>query len=504
METFVSFLIAAAVTFFFVRKYLKDLNGSRKPALAGGGSVPQSLGERLRFPCPRCNRMLEEGTSFCAACGVPLSLWNVHRAPIQAPAREGESKAIPRPSIDASICIGCGSCVGACPEAGTLEVVNGKSRLAHPERCTGQAKCQAACPTSALSLALGSVLQTFKVPLVHEDFESNVPGLYIVGELGGKGLIKTAINEGKLVIDTLRRKMTASGEWTAPDPTHAAGPQGSPIQSEPPSNGVYDVLMVGAGPAGLSATLTAHQYGLQYLTLEQGEVASTIRHYPRHKFLMAEPIEMPLYGSLYIGDGTKESLLSVWENIIANTGIRVQTNERVESLQRQQELFLIQTSKNLYRAKYVVLSMGKRGTPRRLGVPGEELGKVAYQLIEAESYLDKNLLVVGGGDSAVEAAIGLAASSRNRVALSCRGKDFARIRERNQTKLKEAEAQGRLKVLRGSQVMEILDDAVLLKEDPKEPFELANDFVFVMIGGESPEEFLRKTGVEIVEKAVSF
>ncbi len=223
------------------------------------------------------------------------------------------------------------------------------------------------------------------------------------------------------------------------------------------------MLIAGAGPAGLSASLAAHQCGLHYVTLEQGEVAATIRNYPRHKFLMAEPIEMPLYGSLYIGDGTKESLLSVWETILVNTGVRVRTGEGVRGIRRQQDVFAVETAKGTYTARNVVLALGKRGTPRKLDVPGEELDKVAYRLIEAETYSDNDILIVGGGDSAVEAALAVAKGGRNRVTLSYRGDDFKRLRDRNQAQLQQAEAEGRIKVMRKSQIREIRPESVLLE-----------------------------------------
>jgi thioredoxin reductase len=275
-----------------------------------------------------------------------------------------------------------------------------------------------------------------------------------------------------------------------------------PASAEEDTGGVADVIIVGAGPAGLSASLTSQQYGLRYITLEQGEVASTIRQYPRHKFLMAEPVEMPLYGSLYIADSTKEALVSVWENIIANTGVRVRTNERVERVLREGEVLVAETAASRYRARQIVLAMGKRGTPRRLGVPGEELSKLSYKLIEAETYSDNDILVVGGGDSALEAALALSRDKRNRVTLSYRKDTFERARERNQAAVAQAEREDLLKVMRRSEVQEIRPGSVLLRS-PEGSGELPNDFVFVMIGGESPEGFLRKTGIEIVEKAVS-
>jgi len=516
METFISFLIASAVTLFFVRRYVKKLAAKEQGAggLGGsvgggsaGGSTPAATPAAMGAPCPRCNKPVTPGAAFCPACGAPLALWNVHRASVQnRPVQPGE-KGKPRPAINATLCIGCGSCVDECPETGTLALASGKAILAHPERCTGHAKCVEVCPTSAIVLTFAGVLQTLRVPNVNEFFETNLSGVFIVGELGGMGLIKTAINEGKLAIENVRRRLEDAGLWKPPVIDHnfdenAASREPAPVAAERNGTGPYDVVIAGAGPAGLSAALTAHQYGLKYITLEQGEIAATIRNYPRHKFLMAEPLEMPLYGNLYIGDSTKEALLAVWETIVKNTGVRVRTQERVESLAREEGGFQVNTPAGSYQTRYVVLALGKRGTPRRLGVPGEELSKVVYRLIEAESYSDDDILIVGGGDSAVEAALAVSQNGRNRVTLSYRGGDFARVKERNQQRLGKAESEGRVRVLRNSQVREILPDAVRLTAKG-ETLEIPNRYVFVLIGGESPEEFLRKTGIDIVEKVIT-
>ncbi|MBZ5700586.1 MAG: NAD(P)-binding domain-containing protein [Acidobacteriia bacterium] len=496
MDTLITVLVASLVTLFFVRGYLKKLTAKKPARPAAAAHAAPSVAPAKTIACPRCAKPIGESSAFCSHCGAALAMWSVHRAAVNAPSDGAKGK--PKPVINASLCIGCGSCIEACPETGALELVGGKAILTHPDRCTGHAKCAEVCPTQGILYSYDGALQTVRVPLVKENFETNVPGVFIVGELGGMGLIKTAVNEGKLVMDHVHKRVGK----TAKPAGHGHGAEAAAPGEAAKADEVRDVLIVGAGPAGLSAALTAHQYGLNYLAIEQGEIASTIRHYPRQKFLMAEPLEIPLYGPLYVSDGTKEALLSVWETIVANTGVRVQTNERVERVARNTSGFAVETSKGQYHAKNVILALGRRGTPRSLGVPGEDLGKVAYALIEAESYENKEILIVGGGDSALEAAVGLSKHKRNRVTLSYRGENFQRARERNQKFIAEAEAQGLVSVQRNSQVREIREKTVVLDVAGK-AVEIANDYVFILIGGVSPEEFLKKTGIEIVEKSLA-
>jgi thioredoxin reductase (NADPH) len=481
MDTLLAFAIALVVTIFFMRGYLKKLTHGQKTASAGAPASAVAMRD-----CPRCNQPAPRNASFCNRCGAPFSLWRISGAEITASAGSGTAAGALRPLINASLCIGCGSCVDACPEQGTLELIGHKAILAHPERCKSHGDCVRACPVSGITLSAGGSLQTMKVPHLDENFETNVPGTFIVGELGGMGLIKTSINEGRLVADHLRQRIEKAGPRLA-------------LEADE-----YDVIVVGAGPAGLSASLTLHEHGIRYLALEQGEVASTIRNYPRHKFLMAEPLEMPLYGNLYIADSTKESLLNVWETIISTTGVRIQTNEKVEKIERNGAAggLRVTTPKASYRAQFVVMAIGKRGTPRKLGVPGEEQNHVAYRLIEADSYSGLDIVVAGGGDSAMEAALGLAKGGRNRVTLVHRGADFTRGRERNRQLLDQAVAEGRILTMLQTKFQSIGANTVVLDQAGSMQ-EIRADFVFILIGGESPDDFLRRAGVEIVEKSVA-
>jgi thioredoxin reductase len=262
-----------------------------------------------------------------------------------------------------------------------------------------------------------------------------------------------------------------------------------------------DVVIVGSGPAGLSAGLEAHRLGLAYVVLEQGSLAETVRRYPRHKLLFAEPLRVPLYGDLWVSDASKESLLQVWETIVANTGLKVLTNHRVENIARRGAAYAVEVSGREFLTRRVVLALGRRGTPRQLDVPGEELGKVFYDVAEMEEFAGRRVLVVGGGDSAIESALGLANQPGTTVTLSYRGAAFERAKERNRAKLEAAVGAGKVALRLGSVVREIRPDVVVLEADGATSI-LPNDDVIVRIGGEAPFAFLQKIGVRIVAKDV--
>lgn len=381
------------------------------------------------------------------------------------------------PHIDALSCIGCGSCVRACPENHVLGVVGGKAVLLNGQKCVGHGMCAEACPVGAITLMMAAPGRSADLPVLTETLETSVPGVYIVGELGGLGLIRNAITQGERVV-----RLIAEGQKER--------------------NGIYDIAIVGAGPAGLAAGLSAKAAGLRHVVLEQGDIGGTILQYPRAKIVMTAPVELPLWGKLKLTETSKEHLLEIWNRIIAKTGLSINTGEKVTGIQRAEGRFVITSPRRSYEARAVVLALGRRGTPRKLGVPGEELGKVMYRLMDASSYQGCDVLVVGGGDSAVEAALGLAVQGTNRVTLSYRGTGFTRIKERNAGRLEEIRRAGKLSVCLASNVRRIDEGKILLQTAEGER-EVRNDYVFIFAGGEMPFDFLKSIGVQFHSRVIA-
>jgi len=449
---------------------------SRHLSRSGGAPGAAAPPPRPSRPCPRCNAAVPDRSTYCPGCGVPQQVFEV----VQARIATGEAVAggVPKAAVRADMCVGCGTCAASCPVDGAI-TLHGKLAVVDDALCAGHGECVRACPVGAISVTTGTAVNRVRVPLIDANFESNVPGLYIVGELGGRGLIKNAINEGKLAVEHLVRTLA----------------------TEPPSEDphVVDVAVVGSGPAGLSAGLEALRLGLRVVVIEQGTLSDTVRKYPRHKLLLAEPVQVPLYGDLWIADASKETLLQVWETIVANTGLPVRTGERVEHVVRVGNLLRVDTTVGTQLARKVVLALGRRGTPRRLGVPGEELDKVFYDIIEMEAFQGRRVLVVGGGDSAVESVLGLINQADTAVTLSYRGTSWDRVKERNRLKLEQAIADGRVSPLLQSTVREVRPDVAVLEVDG-ETMILPNDNVIVRIGGDAPYALLERLGVRIVEK----
>lgn len=379
------------------------------------------------------------------------------------------------PVINHNRCIGCSLCARACPENFVLGVISGKSELIDPSRCIGHGACRAACPVGAITLVFGTETRGVDIPMVSPEFETNVPGIYIAGELGGMGLIRNAVTQGRQAVETIADKGGKS------------------------RSGVLDLVVVGAGPAGFAASLTAKKLGLSFVTLEQDTLGGTVAHYPRGKVVMTAPMELPLIGKANFTETTKEALLEFWQSAERKAGLEINYMERVEEIDRADFGFVIRTSRGEHRARNVLLAIGRRGTPRKLGVPGEEMNKVVYRLIDSEQYRGRNVLVVGGGDSALEAATSIASEPDTTVTLSYRGDSFGRAKEKNRSKVEQSVAAGRLNLLLSSSVSEIGDSHVRIAHSDGH-MDIPNEAVIVAAGGILPTPFLQKIGIEVETK----
>ena len=381
------------------------------------------------------------------------------------------------PFIDPAKCLGCGTCVAACPEQNVLGLINGKAELITPTHCIGHGACRTACPSDAITLVFGTEKRGVDIPVVKDNFETNVPGIFIAGELGGMGLIRNAVTQGSEAIDSIR----------------------SYLKKRKSTPNTYDVVIIGAGPAGLAASLSAVEHKLNYLTLEQESLGGTVAHYPRGKIVMTQPVILPIIGKTDFTEITKEKLLSFWQDVIARTGVKVNYQESVEAITRENDTFQIRTKNGKYLAHTVLLAIGRRGTPRKLGVPGEDLSKVLYRMIDPEQYAGKHVVVVGGGDSALEAAATIAEMPGSSVTLSYRSDAFGRAKQKNRDRIRNAEANGSLKVMLQSNVVEIKEREIILEQKGTSTA-INNDYVIVCAGGILPSSFLKESGVTVETK----
>ena len=430
MDTLITYGIGGLITFFFVWVYLKSLK--KKEA--------------------RAREAIEKGKLF------------------------SEGPKAQHPHIDTNYCIGCGTCTSVCPEGDVLAMIGGKAVIVNGHKCIGHGLCADACPVGAITMVMASPSMAGDMPHLTPEYETTVSNMFIVGELGGLALIKNAVNQGRDCVDTIAARLKNMGAAQA-------------------VSGIYDVLVIGAGPAGISASLRAIEHKLNYLTIERDEVGGTVAKYPRQKLVMTSPVEFPMYGKFKKMQLSKENLLAFWDLILNRSDFNVSTGERVEDIKKDERgIFTVVTVNNQYRARAVVLALGRAGEPRKLGVKGEDLPKVMYRLIEADHYINKKILVIGGGDSAVEAAMGLASQSGNQVTLSYRSERFSRIKERNAKRVEEFIRSRKLRVLFNSNPLEFKPEAVILEVGGSAQ-EIPNDFVWIFAGGTPPNAFLKKIGV---------
>ena len=282
------------------------------------------------------------------------------------------------PQIDHTKCIGCRSCVAACPEQyahTVLGMIGKKAHLVGPTNCIGHGACKTVCPADAITLVFGTARRGVDIPTVQPDFQTNVPGVFIAGELGGMGLIRNAVEQGRQAMNSIRQLV---GQ---------------------PHNNTLDIVIVGAGPAGITATLAAKEWGLRSATIEREELGGTIAHFPRRKLVMTQPANLPIVGKMRFREVQKETLIDFFAEVEKKTGIVINYGEQVEQIEAAPNGgYAVRTNRRVYNTRAVLLAIGRRGTPRKLEVPGEDRNKVVYRVIDPEQYRNLHVLVVGGGD----------------------------------------------------------------------------------------------------------
>lgn len=377
------------------------------------------------------------------------------------------------PVIDVNSCIKSGACITACPEEDVIGIVNGRATVVNASRCVGHGACFYACPVKAITLHLGTEKRGVDLPHVNEYFETNVPGMYIAGEMGGMGLIKNAVRQGQQAVENLSKKLDNQ------------------------KNTNYDLVIIGAGPAGIAASLTAKKLKINFLTIDQDSLGGTVFSFPRAKIVMTTPMDLPLYGKVKLSETSKTDLLHLWKNVLEKNEIFVKENAKVESVVPENDHFRIETASGVkITSKKVLLAIGRRGSPRKLNVPGENLEKVSYRLLEPELIHNQDILIVGGGDAAIESALLLV--ENNRVCLSYRGDSFSRVKPKNKERIDNAIVNRAIDVKLNSNVLEIKEKSIILStKDSEQNLELNNDLVFIFAGGELPTQFLEKAGIKI-------
>lgn len=378
------------------------------------------------------------------------------------------------PQINVNNCIKSGACITACPEKDILGIMNGKATLINASQCIGHGACFHACPVEAISLVIGTEKRGVDLPHIDQDFQTNVPGVYIAGELGGMGLIKNSVEQGQSAIENIIKAGFKKDSST------------------------YDVIIIGAGPAGISASLMAKKNNLNFLTLEQDSLGGTVFTFPRTKIVMTSPMELPLYGKVQLYNTSKAELLDLWKKVLTENEISIKEETKVELIEYENDHFkIITNTEEKFRAKKILLAIGRRGSPRKLNIAGEDTEKVAYRLLEPENIQNKKIVVVGGGDSAIEAALSL--SEQNKVILSYRSEAFNRIKPMNREKINEAAERGVLKVIYKSSLLAVEKEEVTMAIE-NEKVNVKNDLVYIFAGGELPTDFLQKAGVQITKR----
>lgn len=418
----------------------------------------------------------------------------------------------PYPVIFPDRCIGCHACVEACPHD-VLAILNGIATVVARDQCMEDTSCQVECPVNPKACVVVNTTKRIRsrpVPARDVRFMTDVPGCFIIGDVSGTPLIKNAANEGADVIKHIAHELN---NWPGSEP-----------------NAELDVAIIGIGPAGLSAAITAKQYNLRYVGLEQDKVLATIEAYPKGKYVFFKPESMSSRGSIVVeGAGEqREKILDAWTGAMKSNGVVVNEGESCKSVKKAEDgdYFAVQTEKGTekekitYRARRVVLALGNRGTPMKLRLPGEEMrvtrddrteDKVKYKLADPEVYRGRKIAVVGAGNSAIEAAVDLVARRHgdkisfrpseeiNEVTLIIRSVMKNDLKFGNKRQVYQCIDEGKIKVYFGTSIKEIRDGEIVLMNARSNDVTdtVPNDYIFAMIGGDRPTKFLEAIGIKI-------
>ncbi len=461
-------------------------------AFAKEGGEPSAA---TSVPAPERDKSLIYGGLFAFASFLPLILFGaIRRTKRENRSMQVANKMSEMPtqvvkllvhSINEDKCVGCHLCIQACP-ASVLELVNHKSVVVNFDACIQCMKCEYACSFDALRMhEADKPPPTVAMPDVDRFFQSSVKGLYLIGQASGTPQVKNASNLGRAAVEHIvQTRAEATRDWD------------------------FDIVIVGSGPAGLSAALSCKKAGLSYVVLEkQRDFAWTVRsYYHKGKPVMAEPDDVEIVGLLPHWDTNREELLAKWAEVIAKEQLEIRYQQNVVDIQKTANSFAVMIGEEdgeTIRSQYVILAIGTMGNPRKLGCPGDDLEKVKNALVDPDEFDGANILVVGGTDSAIEVALAL--GKKNNVVLSCRRQRFDRVKPKNLKLIEDAFKKGRCKPAFGTTVSQITETEVELTDKATgETKRMTNEIIFAMVGGHPPIKWLESIGIRYAEKPHSW
>jgi thioredoxin reductase (NADPH) len=406
-------------------------------------------------------------------------------------AATAELPATLHPKFDPYGCIATGACIDACPEKDPpIGMVHGKPKLINPSSCVGHGDCMRVCPVQAIDLVIGTKMRGVHVPALSSHFESSQAGLYIAGELGGMGLIHNAVRQGTVAAEAALRTIQKNSD---PD--------------------VVDLVIVGAGPAGLGAAAQARKLGARYRLLEKRRIGGAIASYPRGKIVMTSPMRFPGLPPITLKRTSKEALVEELSNVIDKLQLSITENCDVTGVRPEADgTFRIFSTVGAIRTQRVIVAVGRRGAPRKIGVPGDDDPRIHYELEDADDFRGKRMIVLGGGDSAIEAAYALSKKAQH-VTLIHRGPKFSRAKPDNQRLVDLMRDMDKADVMTDTVVVQLVTAPMTLEvaSPAATPLTLvlrgtvgetvlSADAVIACLGADLPTSWLDSMGVAVVTR----